>query len=84
MAKICIHDILFATVVLGGRQIGKLRLCGIESSAAIMDSIRQLADGAAGLLQVTLRNATQGWSRKLSLYLAPESPMPEGTQLTLF
>ena len=84
MAKICINDIIFATVARGGRYIGKLRLCGIESTSALMESIKKLAGDTAGLLKITLRNATQGWSRDISLYISPAPVMPEGMQLSLF
>lgn len=83
MATISANDILFASAMQGGRHIADLRMSGISSTGSIVGELRRVMHGVLGLVHVKLRNATQGWSRSLSLYISAE-PQPEGVQLTLF
>lgn len=81
MGNIHSSDIIFATVILQGRQIATLRLSGLRSAAEIILSVRRAVTGAVGLATLKLRNFTQGWSHTGAFRL---SPVAEGTQLTLF
>lgn len=80
MNTIDINDILFATATLHGRNIANIRMSGVISTSDIIARLRQLFGDAAGMIKITLRNVTQGWSRVLNLYLRKR----EGVQLSLF
>lgn len=85
MKKISIHDVIFATATIRGNIAVNIRLCGISSIADIIKVIKQEIGHVGGLLTISLRNMTQGWTQSRSVYLAPvhSTTMP-GTQLTLF
>ncbi|MDE6497380.1 MAG: hypothetical protein K2L21_01840 [Muribaculaceae bacterium] len=80
MNSIDINDIVFATATLHGRSIANIRMSGVISTSDIIARLRQLFGDAAGMIRITLRNVTQGWSRVLNLYLRKR----EGVQLLLF
>ncbi|MDE6702636.1 MAG: hypothetical protein K2K00_03045 [Muribaculaceae bacterium] len=85
MEKISINDIIFATATVRGSIAATLRLSGLNSMAEVIAAIKKELGFVGGLLTITLRNMTQGWSRSKSLYLSPNpvAPIP-GKQLTLF
>jgi len=83
MATISTNDILFASASQQGRSLANIRLSGMDSTMGVIAELRRLAGNTIGLVHVTLRNASQGWSRRLTLYLKPSS-QPEGVQLSLF
>ena len=70
MEKISINDIIFATAKIKGRVTASLRLSGIMSMADIIREIKKEIGSASGLLTISLRNMTQGWSRQKSVYLS--------------
>ena len=70
MEKISINDIIFATAKSQGRVTASLRLSGIMSMADIIREIKKEIGSASGLLTISLRNMTQGWSRQKSVYLS--------------
>lgn len=70
MEKISINDIIFATAKIQGRVMASLRLSGIMSMADIIREIKKEIGSASGLLTISLRNMTQGWSRQKSVYLS--------------
>lgn len=85
MEKISINDIIFATATVRGTIAASLKLSGLKSMADVIAAIKKEIGIAGGLLTITLRNMTQGWSRTRSLYLSPVRVCPApGTQLTLF
>ena len=80
MTNISLNDVLFASATLNGRIIANLRLRGVTSVKGLMAELRRAAGNVKGLVYVTLRNASRGWCRSLTLYMRAE----EGIQLTLF
>ena len=70
MEKISINDIIFPTAKIQGRVTASLRLSGIMSMADIIREIKKEIGSASGLLTISLRNMTQGWSRQKSVYLS--------------
>lgn len=62
MATISTGDILFASASQHGRNIATIRLSGQCSTGGVIAELRRIAGHTLGLVQVTLRNATQGWS----------------------
>ncbi len=70
MEKISINDIIFATAKIQGRVAASLRLSGIASMADVIKEIKREIGSANGLLTISLRNMTQGWSGRKSVYLS--------------
>lgn len=81
MEKITINDIIFATATIQGRITANIKLSGLSSLADIISAIKRELGSFSGLLTITLRNISQGWTRQRSLYVAP---IAAGTQLSLF
>lgn len=67
MATINYTDTLFATISQRGNILATLRLVGMSSFADIVREIRSSTGTAAGLINLSLRNSTQGWSRNSAL-----------------
>ncbi len=80
MKTINSSDVIFATVTQRGATLYNARLSGLSSMADVMRFLHKALAGAVGMLTLTLRNGTQGWSRRTSFKLA----MAEGVQLSLF
>lgn len=80
MKTINSSDVIFATVTQRGATLYDARLSGLSSMAEVMKFLHKVLAGAVGMLTLTLRNGTQGWSRRTSFKLA----MAEGVQLSLF
>ncbi len=75
-----INDIVFASATLHGRNIANIRLSGVISTSDIIAQLKKILGEAAGMIRITLRNVTQGWSRVLNVYMKKR----EGVQLSLF
>lgn len=80
MKTINSDDVIFATVTQRGNTLYSGRMSGMSSMAEVMSSLRGALSGAMGMLTLTLRNGTQGWSRRTSFKFAAA----EGVQLSLF
>lgn len=80
MKTINSSDVIFATVTQRGATLYDARLSGLSSMTDVMKYLHKALSGAVGMLTLTLRNGTQGWSRRSSFKLA----VAEGVQLTLF
>lgn len=80
MKTINSSDVIFATVTQRGATLYNARLSGLSSMADVMKYLHKALSGAVGMLTLTLRNGTQGWSRRSSFKLG----VAEGVQLTLF
>ncbi|MCC8176719.1 MAG: hypothetical protein LIO91_09885 [Bacteroidales bacterium] len=80
MSKISSSDLLFATVTCGGNTLFCGRLSGLASMGEVIRFLRRSLGDAMGLMTLTLRNSSQGWTTRSVLQMAPA----EGTQLTLF
>ena len=83
MATISINDILFASAVHQGRCVANVRMRGVDSTRSVLSELRRIVGNTIGLVQVTLRNVSQGWSRNITLYME-SAPLREGVQLSLF
>ena len=80
MATISTDDILFASATQGGRYLANIRMSGISTTGCALAELRRLIGGVFGLVQITLRNATQGWSRSISLYMWCDIGKPESVE----
>lgn len=56
------NDIVFARATRMGRELFNLRLSGVASMESVLDLVRQDSAGLMGLVNLTVRNVTQGWS----------------------
>jgi hypothetical protein len=73
MATISINDTIMASASLRGTTLATINASGFASEADVMSSLRKKVGTAAGLISVTLRNFSQGWSRQHSLYISRPS-----------
>ncbi len=71
MNIITLNDIIFATATVRGAVTANLRLSGLRSMADVINAIRREIGSASGLITISLRNMTQGWTQQKSLYLSP-------------
>ena len=83
MEKISINDIIFATASIRCK-VTNFRFCGLMSMAEVIKAIKNEIGSVSGLLTISLRNMTQGWSRQKSVYLSTVPARTPGIQLTLF
>ena len=85
MGKISFNDIIFATATIRGEVAASLRLSGLKSMSDVMKAIKHEIGSANGMLTISLRNMTQGWSGSKAIYLSPTPIFTQaGRQLTLF
>lgn len=73
MNIITINDIIFATATVRGAVTANLRLSGLRSMSEVINAVRRETDSFSGLITISLRNMTQGWTQQKSLYLSPMS-----------
>lgn len=81
MGAIHTSDIIYATLSQHGREIAAYRFSGMTTMADLLRQICKAAAGCIGLVNVRLRNSTQGWTLARSLMLAPTAA---SVQLSLF
>lgn len=62
-------DIIFARVYRMGREIANLRFTGMNSEADIFAELRRALGSSHALLDLVLRNGTQGWSSRRPVML---------------
>lgn len=53
-----------------GREILRISLSGVESLAAVMREVSRRCSRFNGLLEIALRNTSQGWALRQNLYLS--------------
>lgn len=70
MKQITSNDTIFATVRGRNSIIANLRLCGMNSMADVVASVRDAVGESCGLLTLTLRNGSQGWTDRRSILFA--------------
>jgi len=63
--------------------VANVRMSGVDSTRSVLSELRRIVGNTIGLVQVTLRNVSQGWSRNITLYME-SAPLSEGVQLSLF
>lgn len=63
MTNIFASDIIFANVYRFGREVASLRMTGMNSEAEIMAAVCGSVAGG-GVLDLVLRNGTQGWCER--------------------
>lgn len=69
MAKISPLDILFVTVVQNGITRLNSRLTGVSSLGDIVRNTRMAVPGLTGLATIGIRNSTEGWSSRQSVFI---------------
>lgn len=81
MGTINSSDIIFATLTQQGRQVASFRFSGMTTFTDIIRRVRSAVAGSRGIVTLSLRNSSQGWSHDRRLILAP-STTP--VQMSLF
>lgn len=64
MASINNTDVIFARFYYLGREMGNLRLTGMNDEGDVYQQIRQHLGNVRGMIDLVLRNATEGWSKR--------------------
>lgn len=62
------NDTIFASATRMGQEIFNICLCGVNSMDSLLEAMRHERRRGMGLLNVRLRNMTQGWTQTLALY----------------
>ena len=68
MANISFSDKLYISASAMGQQFYNYVGSGIGSLGNIIDLIRNTPDAPRGMVTLTVRNASQGWSQSQSFY----------------
>lgn len=55
-------DTLFARVTLMDRQLFNVQLCEMASLSQVVNWVRGELSGMTGLVKISLRNVSQGWT----------------------
>ncbi len=82
MATLNASDIIFATLTQSGRTIASVRLSGMRTLSDIVRYLRNIYIDAVGLLTLSLRNPSQGWTEQRNIMFG--TPARREVQLTLF
>lgn len=69
MATIHYTDIIFATVTHHGNYIASLRITGVSSFAEVLRNIYKQLKISAGLINIALRNSSQGWNETRTIVI---------------
>lgn len=76
MSTISTTDILFATIMRGGRALLTTRLTGVDSFSALLSKLRIQISALAStgpvstsMMKVNVRNHTQGWTASQAVIL---------------
>jgi hypothetical protein len=82
MASISKSDTIMASVTLRGKTLATINSNGFSSFSDVVSQLRAKAGSVAGIISINLRNFSQGWSEKRTLYIT--APLAAGIQLSLF
>lgn len=69
MAHIANTDILHARLSVNGTEVTSQCISGVTNFNELLRVIRHYAGTATGIANLSLRNASQGWTETASLYL---------------
>lgn len=64
------NDVIFARATMMGRELLNIRICGAMSMTELMQAIRQQLGSFMGMVNVQIRNLTQGWAQQRTYMLA--------------
>ena len=81
MYTISSNDLVQVYATFCGRTIASISSTGFESIQDVLKAIRKAVGTFAGMVKLSVRNASQGWRQQRAFFIAP---VPPGTQLTLF
>lgn len=70
MATISSSDNLFASASIMGEQIFNFVGSGISSLGELISQVRRSPQAKTGMVTLTVRNSSQGWSQSRAFYLA--------------
>ncbi|MBP3536773.1 MAG: hypothetical protein J6J93_04450 [Muribaculaceae bacterium] len=71
MATVTFTDLVQASATFEGRTVARIAASGFNSINEVLLAVRHAAGGITGLLELSVRNATQGWRQERSLYIMP-------------
>ena len=65
------EDIVMSTATLLGTTVGTIHARGFGSMADVLNAIREACGPVAGLVQLSVRNASRGWSQRRAMFIKP-------------
>lgn len=68
MAKIQLSDYIFVQASAMGRQFFNFAGKGIDSFAELVSMVRRQENAPRGLITLTVRNSSQGWTSSRAIY----------------
>lgn len=69
MKTIALSDIIFATVIRRGITVAMVKLNGLTSLAQIVARVRASLGEIKGMVTLTLRNSSRGWTDSRAVML---------------
>lgn len=72
-------DVIFATASRGTETLAQVRFSGVNSAEEVIRRLGRILGTVQGMITVTLRNVSGGWSGRRNVYMRPA----EGCQLEL-
>lgn len=72
-------DVIFATASRGTETLAQVRFSGVNSAEEVIRRLGRILGTVQGMITVTLRNVSGGWSGRRNVYIRPA----EGCQLEL-
>lgn len=81
MTNITSSDLIWATATYNGRTIACFSDTGYTSMADVIRAVRSALGALAGIVELSVRNASKGWRSRRTVFVEPVKP---GVQLTLF
>lgn len=69
MSKITPQDLLYITVIFKGSACFKSEITGINSFHDIVNHVKPSLGAYSGLATIDVRNSTEGWTARQSIFL---------------
>lgn len=81
MTTISSNDIVWATAIYCGKPVVTFADSGYDSISDVFRAVRAALGPLTGIVELCIRNASRGWSRRRTMLI---EPFRAGVQLTLF
>ncbi len=81
MATITTKDLVQVSASYHGKIVATISSTGFASLAEVLKAVRSSIGTIVGIIELSVRNASQGWRENRTMLISPLKP---GTQLSLF
>lgn len=69
MATINFSDVIYVTLMQRGNVLASVKLSGVTSATAVLKALLNVVSKGMGMVTLTVRNSTQGWTHRQALLL---------------